>query len=397
MCRLKCLNRHLGCHSDSSSSNMFFLSPNLLLISIAISHVIFKRFQRAEFSVHRKNPALFCYVGYLIRLMPNVHFLALFRLCGCLILIDERCGVLAMVTVSVRPMFVFLMLVLILFWGSSFVVVKVTLEEGLTPVAVATFRFLVAGVLFVIVLLVGKARNRSHRLLIARKDVPVFLLLALSGVTFFFIAQYTGIELAGASVAAILVTLLSPILIAVFSARLFMERLVRRQVFGVGAAAVGAFVVIAGGTLSLESNANFLLGCVILLTTPVLWTVYSLVGKQVMERYDAFLVVSYVNALGGLCLVPFSLAQGSLGQIFSMSAYEWLAVLFLAVTCSVVGYFIWFYVLNHVGAAVTSSFLFAEPVVTVLFAARFAGEQLNLLILSGGVLIFLGVWQVVRK
>ena len=302
-----------------------------------------------------------------------------------------------MQSVSVKPLYVFLMLVLILFWGSSFVVVKVTLEEGLTPIAIATFRFLVAGALFITVLLVDKARNISRRLLIAKRDVPVVLFLALSGVTFFFIAQYTGIDLAGASVAAILVTLLSPILIAVFSARMLKERLVRKQVFGIGVATAGAFIVIAGGTLSFKSNPNFLLGCLILLATPFLWAIYSLVGKQVMERYDAFLVVSYVNVLGGLCLIPFSLAEGSLGQIFSMDLHEWSAVLFLAVTCSLVGYFIWFYVMKHVGAAVTSSFLFAEPVVTVLFAAQFAGEQLNLLILGGGVLIFFGVWHVLRR
>jgi drug/metabolite transporter (DMT)-like permease len=302
-----------------------------------------------------------------------------------------------MESVSVRPLYVFLMLVLILFWGSSFVVVKVTLEEGLKPVAIATFRFLVAGALFITVLLVDQARNTSRRLLIAKKGVPVVLLLALSGVTIFFIIQYTGIELAGASVAALLVTLLSPILIAIFSARILKERLVRRQVFGIGMAAAGAFTVIAGGTLSFKNNPSFLLGSVILLATPFLWAIYSLVGKRVMERYDAFLVVSYVNVLGGLCLIPFSLAEGSLSRILSLSLYEWSAVLFLAITCSVVGYFIWFYVMKHAGAAVTSSFLFAEPVVTVLFAVRFAGEQLNLLILGGGVLIFFGVWQVLRR
>jgi drug/metabolite transporter (DMT)-like permease len=289
------------------------------------------------------------------------------------------------------------MLVLILFWGSSFVVVKVTIEEGLKPVAIATFRFLVAGALFITVLLVDKARNASRRLLIAKKDVPVVLLLTMSGVTIFFIAQYTGIELAGASVAAILVTLLSPILIAIFSASMLKEHLVRRQGFGIGVAAAGAFTVIAGGTLSFKNNPSFLLGSVILLATPFLWTIYSLVGKRLMEKYDAFLVVSYVNVLGGLCLTPFSLAEGSLDQIFYMSLNEWLAVLFLAVTCSLVGYFIWFYVMKHAGAALTSSFLFAEPVVTVLFAVRFAGEQLNMLILGGGVLIFFGVWQVLKR
>jgi len=302
-----------------------------------------------------------------------------------------------MASVSVKPLYVFLMLVLILFWGSSFVVVKVTLEAGLTPIAIATFRFLIAGALFIFVLLVDKAQNHNRRLQVARRDAPLFLLLALSGVTFFFIAQYTGIELAGASVAAILVTLLSPVLITIFSARLFKEQLAKRQIFGIGIAAAGALIVIAGGTLSFENSANFLLGSIILLATPLLWTVYSLFGKRVMEVYDAFLVVSYVNVLGGLFLVPFSLAEGSFSQILSLSMFEWLAVLFLSVTCSVVGYFIWFYVIKHVGAAVTSSFLFAEPVVTVLFAVRFAGEQLNLLILGGGVLIFLGVWQVIRK
>ena len=120
----------------------------------------------------------------------------------------------------IRTFHVLLMLALILFWGSSFVVVKIALKEGLTPIAIATFRFLVAGALFVLSLLYTKMNNRSYRLAIDKSDVPILLLLALTGVTFFFIAQYTGIEMAGASIAAILVTLLSPILITIVSSQL---------------------------------------------------------------------------------------------------------------------------------------------------------------------------------
>lgn len=36
----------------------------------------------------------------------------------------------------------FLMFILILFWGSSFVAVKMVLMEGLSPIAIATFVFL---------------------------------------------------------------------------------------------------------------------------------------------------------------------------------------------------------------------------------------------------------------
>ncbi len=289
-----------------------------------------------------------------------------------------------------------LMLTLIIFWGSSFVVVKIALGEGLTPVAIATFRFLIAGGLFLATLLFKKNRERDYRL-VEKKDTPTLLFLALTGVTFFFIIQYTGIQMAGPSIAAIFVCLLSPIFIAVLSARMFKEHLMKKQIFGIGLAVAGAFIIITGGTSSFPGNREFFLGSLILLSTPVLWATYSLLGKKVMEKYNPFLVVAYVTVLGGSCLIPFSLAENSLHQIFTMSLYGWLAILFLSLTCSLLGYYIWFYVLKQVEAAVTSSFLFAEPLVTVLFAVTFVGEELSLSILAGGLLIFMGVYLVTTR
>ncbi len=298
----------------------------------------------------------------------------------------------------ISPREVLLMLSLVIFWGSSFVVVKIVLLEGLTPVAIATFRFLVAGALFLAALLFKRVRRRSYSLLFEKKDALVFVVLSLIGVTIFFIVQYMGIELAGASVAAILVCFLSPILIAILSAWLFGERLVRKQVLGIVVAGIGTLVVITGGTMDLRSsNSTFFVGSLVLLLTPLLWAVYTLGGKKVMEKYSPFFVVAYVNILGGLFLVPFSLVENSLHSILSLSLNAWAAILYLAFTCSFVGYFIWFYVMNRVKAAVTSSFLFVEPLVTVSFAAVFVGENITPFILAGGFLIFFGVFFVTRK
>jgi len=291
----------------------------------------------------------------------------------------------------------FLMLTLILFWGSSFVVVKIALREGLTPISIATFRFLIAGGLFLMTILIEKRIKRNYRVLVEKKDFPTLLFLALTGVTFFFTAQYTGIQMAGASIAAILVCLLSPVLITLLSTIIFKEHLMKKQFFGIGIAALGTVIVVTGGTISLPSYREFLLGSLILLCTPVLWAAYSLVGKKIMDRYDPLLVVAYVNVLGGLCLIPFSLAENSFYQIFAIGLHSWLAILFLAVTCSLLGYYIWFYVMKHVRAAITSSFLFAEPLVTVLFAFMFVGEELSTFILAGGFLIFIGVYLVARR
>lgn len=290
----------------------------------------------------------------------------------------------------------FLMLVLILFWGSSFVIVKVALREGLTPIAIATFRFLIAGALFLIALTIKKIRG-NHTISVDKKDFLVLMFLALSGVTFFFIVQYTGIQMAGASVAAILVCLLSPVLITILSAVIFKERLTKSKVFGIGIAALGTLIVITGDTLGFSGSRDFFLGSLILLLTPVLWASYSLVGKKIMSKYSPFLVVAYVNVLGGLCLIPFSLAENSFNKIFTMNLDGWLAILFLAVTCSLLGYYIWFHVMKQVKAAVTSSFLFAEPLITMLFATTFVGEQLDISVPVGGLLIFMGVYLVTRK
>ena len=291
-----------------------------------------------------------------------------------------------------------LMLCLITFWGSSFVVVEAMLNEGLTPVAIATFRFLVAGALFVTVLIINKIRNPNYAVLVKGTDFLKLLLLSLLGVTFFFTVQYTGIQLAGASISAILVCFLSPILIAVFSARLFKEQLLQKNILGITIAAAGTLTVIVGGTLSVSGdNSSFLFGSLILLLTPLMWATYTLVGKKLMERHDPFLVVAYVNILGGICLIPFSLAENSFQEIRLMGFNVWLAIFYLAFTCSLIGYFIWFRVMSQVKASVTSSFLFGEPLITAVFATIFVNEHITFFTVAGGLLIFVGVYLVTRR
>lgn len=290
-----------------------------------------------------------------------------------------------------------LLVALILFWGSSFVVVKIALAEGLTPVSIATFRFLLAGGLFALTLLLKAVKNSRDRAIVHRGDLPTLAMLAVSGVTFFYLAQYTGIKMAGASIAAIFACFLSPIFIAVVSTSVLKERISRGQVSGIGFAAAGTLIVVLGGSISMQFNSDFFYGSIILFATPILWAFYTLLGKRAIEKYNPILVLTYVTVLGGLLLLPFSVADGSIRLVLSMSLSSWLAIAYLSVTCTLVGYYIWFYAVEKVGATVTSSFLFAEPLVTVLLAALFVAERITLPIVVGGLLIFAGVYLVTQK
>lgn len=290
-----------------------------------------------------------------------------------------------------------LLVALIFFWGSSFVVVKLALAQGLTPVSIATYRFLLAGGLFVLTLVFRKKRKSELKMSIEMRDLPVFVFLALSGVTLFFLAQYTGINMAGASIAAIFVCLLSPIFIAVGSVVMLKESVGKLQGVGIGFAAVGTLIVILGGSVGLQLDSDFFFGSIILLTTPFLWTFYTLLGKKTIEKYDPVLALTYITVLGGLFFLPFSLAENSTLLALSMSTSSWIAIAYLSITCSLLGYYIWFYSVERVGATVTSSILFGEPLVTVVLAAAFVGEKITPPIAVGGILIFAGVYLVTRK
>jgi drug/metabolite transporter (DMT)-like permease len=161
-----------------------------------------------------------------------------------------------------------------------------------------------------------------------------------------------------------------------------------KNVVGIGIAAIGTFTGILGSALNAQGNRTNFLGTLILLLTPLLWAVYTLAGKRIIGKYNPFLVVAYVNILGGPCLIPFSLAQGSVHEALTTNIIEWCAILYLAVTCSLLGHFILFHRMNQVKAAVTSSFMFAEPVITILFATAFVNVHIAMLTAAGEVAVF---------
>jgi drug/metabolite transporter (DMT)-like permease len=63
----------------------------------------------------------------------------------------------------------------------------------------------------------------------------------------------------------------------------------------------------------------------------------------------------------------------------------------------VLGYFIWFYVIKQSSSVATSSFLFAEPLITVLFAAVLISEEVTPYTVMGGLLIFIGVFLITNR
>ena len=66
----------------------------------------------------------------------------------------------------------------------------------------------------------------------------------------------------------------------------------------------------------------------------------------------------------------------------------WLAVAYMAVVSSLIGYVLWFWALGHGGIAHIASWQLGQPLITVLLAALLLGEPVTAaLVLSGAAIV----------
>ena len=129
----------------------------------------------------------------------------------------------------------------------------------------------------------------------------------------------------------------------------------------------------------------YLLGCVFS------WTVYTLVGKQVMTVMSPLAATTYASLVGTPIFLIAALKEGMLQNLQSFSFSNWLSIFYLASLGSIVAFLFYYEGLKAIGAAKTAIFITLVPVLTAIFAAVLFNEPLPPTLVLGGVLVVVGV------
>jgi len=101
-------------------------------------------------------------------------------------------------------------------------------------------------------------------------------------------------------------------------------------------------------------------------------------------------------AAGWLMLAPLFLASEGWREWRSLSTAGWGSVLFLGIGCSGLGYLLWYGALSRLPASRVASFLYLEPLVTLVAAATILGEPIEAATVLGGLLVLTGVLLIQR-
>jgi drug/metabolite transporter (DMT)-like permease len=285
-----------------------------------------------------------------------------------------------------NKLFVSFILVLVSFiWAGSFVVVSVATGE-MDPVYLGFLRFLIATPIMFLVLFI-----RRKDILIPKKELPSLAILGLTGVTLLYLFQFVGIDLTNASTASVLINT-NVIFIVILSVLFLKETLGKKKILGISLSFLGVIVIILSNA-SLEvfsSEDMFFIGSIFIILCAFCWAIYSIVGKRLLKTYDMFTVTAYAFALGTLFYIPFIISD-IIPTIQTTSINGWLAVLYLALACTVFGYIGWYYALKKTEASKAAVFLNLIPLFTITMSF-FIGEVITVFFLVGAILITFGIY-----
>ena len=275
-------------------------------------------------------------------------------------------------------------------WGASFVAIKVALRT-LSPLPLVWLRFgLGVGVLSLFVM------RESEKDPLSFREWLLVGLLGFLGVPFHHLVQSTGLKTAQAATSAWIISSM-PVFIALLGALFLGERMSRRRVVGLALAAAGVLLVVTRGEpkrLWMTDPGSF--GDLLVLLSALNWAVFTVASRGFLARHRPAPMMFRVMASGWLMTTVLFLASGAWSPIAGLDAGGWAAVLFLGVFCSGLAYVFWYDALKSLPASQAGVLMYLNPAAATVVAVAGLGEPLSVSVVSGALLITLGVWQVNR-
>jgi drug/metabolite transporter (DMT)-like permease len=264
------------------------------------------------------------------------------------------------------------LLIAVLFWGFSYIAIKVSLDY-LSPVELIAARFVLGGAtLFAII--------KFKRLPLGIKGELKALLLSAAILFMHFWVMATGmINTTATNTAWILTT--APIFIAVLSFFVLKEPFTKFQTLGIVLATVGVIFLVSKGDLrSLEWISST--GDWIVLGSCVTWAFYTIATRKVTRAINPLVATFWMIAIAGIVIVPYSLIVSG-ASVYAMPSDGLVAVLFLGVGCLAFSFWSWSEGLAKKPAAEVGIYLYLEPLFTMTGAAILIGEAITVWVILG--------------
>ena len=230
---------------------------------------------------------------------------------------------------------------------------------------------------------------------IRRKDIPVFLLCALTAIALNQMLFIKGLSFT-LPIHASLLTLITPILITIIAARVLKEKLTIAKVTGLLLGVSGAVLLISAREISAPGD-NILLGDFLVILSSVAYTFYFILVKPLMKDYSPILVTRLIFTFGFFMILPISINELNhiTWEVFTFK--DWSLLFLIAIPGTFFAYIFNVYGIKILSASTAGAYIYSQPVFAVIVAMVFLKEELSFYKIIAAILIFAGVYLSNRK
>ncbi len=273
-----------------------------------------------------------------------------------------------------------------LFFAINFTAVKFLLNEGyIKSFALNLVRVGVCAILLWALYFFKPTKSK-----IERKDYGRLFLCALTGIAINQLLFVKGLSLTY-SIHASLLMLVTPILITVLAAFFLKERLGIPKIVGLVLGVVGAVILVVDRTVS-SGASNPILGDILIIVNAVSYTIYFILVKPLMLKYNPIVVMRMLFSMGFFLILPFCFVQFTETDFTAFSNTAWMIITIICVFGTFLAYIFNVYGIKHLGASIAGAYIYIQPVLAATIAIIFLGESINLQKISAGLMIAAGVY-----
>ncbi|MDW7675720.1 MAG: DMT family transporter, partial [Bacillota bacterium] len=209
---------------------------------------------------------------------------------------------------------------------------------------------------------------------------------------FFTSLQYT------TAINSSLIGATNPMVTTILAVLFFEESMTGGRLAGILLSFLGVFLIITNGDWGVISNLQFNHGDILMFIAVCCWAAYSVLGRSYMAKLklSPLKVTAYTFLVCVIVSFPFFLWEKPMSYLPDVSAGGWIAVVYMAVFASVLGYFIQLTAIQEIGAPKAAMFINLVPVFTIILSVIFLKESFTLFKLICAGLIITGVFLATR-
>ena len=272
----------------------------------------------------------------------------------------------------------FLTLLLVsLFWGGSFLFLRLLVLEGLAPLQIVSLRMMFAAV-FIAPFFIMKFKKYSF----FDHGFPILLIGLLNTALPFTLFAYASVNLGAGSLSVLQATV--PILTALILFSLYRDEFSIMKLIGVLIGFSGLFLL-AGPSGELDLFSSIL--CVIASLSYAISGVYL---ANTPEKINNSFIGMGSIIVGAILLSPFLINYHSANLNISPTA--WLYIVLLGVINTSLAYVIFIKLIKRIGSLNASFVTYLVPVSSITLGILILDEVFTIDMIIGSALIFLGVF-----